>query len=262
MGAQREGVSTLPISRSVFAPPAVDDEAVARALAAAPTLSGRSKDVYVLGDSGLCAIRLVPTLTSFTFARHEVVPGTELLRLDFYDLAAERLSSRGVPTAYVRRLAGDLYLSRYCEAPPFEVIVKNAAYGSTLRKYPALFAEGQRFSRPVVKFDFRTEPEDQPIAEDYVRELGYDVGRMKALALDVDRVLGDWLAPLDLVDFCLIIGRDGDGYTVVSEISPDCMRLRTSSGESLDKDLFRMGASQEAIVGSWKRLVETLALRR
>ena len=58
-----------------------------------------------------------------------------------------------------------------------------------------------------MKFDYRTDPEDQPIAEDYVRELGLDTQRMKDIALLLlNETLQRWLTPLDLWDFCIIIG--------------------------------------------------------
>ncbi|MDQ5821775.1 MAG: SAICAR synthetase [Actinomycetota bacterium] len=216
-----------------------------------PTIVGRSKELYPLGERH-CLVRLIPSLTSFTHARDELVPGTDKLRLDFYELAAAQLRSAGIPVAFVRRVDETSYVAEFCPHPPFEVIVKNAAYGSTLRKYPGLFPPGHRFERPVVKFDYRTEPEDEPIAEDYIRELGYDPQRMKEIALATNEVLREWLAPRDLIDFCVVIGRSADGtYVAVSEVSPDAMRLRAPDGSALDKDLFRNGATADEILTAW-----------
>lgn len=229
-------------------------------LARPPAIRGRSKNVWALGG-GECLVQLVPTLRSFTSARDEVVPRTEVLRLDFYELAARRLASAGVATVFRERLGPDLYRAAFRPHPPIEVIVKNAAYGSTLRNYPGLFAEGFRFERPVVKFDLRLEPEDVPIADDYVRELGLRVEEVKALALAVNEELRPWLAPREVVDFCLVVGADGDGYAVVSEISPDCMRIRSADGSAWDKDLFRAGEPAERIVERWQELVDDLRRR-
>lgn len=225
-----------------------------------PAIRGRSKEVWELGR-GECLVRLLPTLRSYTHARDEVVPRTEVLRLDFYELAAERLAAAGVPTVFRERLGPDLYRAAFRPHPPVETIVKNAAYGSTLRNYPGLFAEGARFGRPVVKFDLRLEPEDVPIADDYVRELGLRVEEVKALALAVNDELRAWLAPREVVDFCLVVAADGDAYTVVSEISPDCMRIRSGDGAAWDKDLFRAGASPERIVERWQALVDDVRRR-
>lgn len=237
----------------------MDSTTVATIEAGAPACSGASKVVYDLGD-GRCLVRLVPSLTSFTYDRHELLPGTDRIRLDFYELAAARLAAAGVPCVFEHRVDETAYLARFCPSPPFEVIVKNIAAGSTLRKYPGLFPAGTVFSAPVVKFDFRTSPEDQPIAEDYVREYGLDVDRMKALALRTNEVLREWLAPRVLWDFCVIVGMDAAGdYYVASEVSPDCMRLRGADGAPLDKDLFRQGAPAEEIGRVWSALVASLA---
>lgn len=223
-----------------------------------PTFKGISKNVYELAD-GNCLVRLIPSLTSYTYHRNQLIPGTDKIRLDFYELAAAQLDRAGIPCAFGRRIDDTAYLARFCPNPPFEVIVKNRATGSTIRKYPGLFEPGTEFSSPVVKFDFRTTPEDQPIAEDYVREYGLDVARMKSLALATNDVLRHWLRPRVLWDFCIIVGLDKAGdYYVTSEISPDCMRLRDADGSALDKDLFREGASPAEILSVWSRLVAGL----
>ncbi|WP_242905043.1 phosphoribosylaminoimidazolesuccinocarboxamide synthase [Actinomadura terrae] len=223
-----------------------------------PDVTGHSKKIWKITD-GDCYVQLVPSLSSFTFDRHELMGGTDALRLDFYERAAARLAGKGVQTAFLRRVDATSYLARYVTGPPFEVIVKNYAVGSTVRKYPGLFNENEPLPRPVVKFDYRIDPEDQPIGEDYLRALGLPVEGFRANALAVNRELRDWLAPLELWDFCLIFGLTEAGQPVItSEISPDCMRLRRSNGSSLDKDLFRQGASAEQIITEWRKLIDEL----
>jgi phosphoribosylaminoimidazole-succinocarboxamide synthase len=235
----------------------LDDVSVTDVLERAPEIAGKSKRLYGLdGDHYL--VELVPTLSSFTYARHEVVRGTAELRLDFYELAARVVEAAGVPTAFVERAGPTTYVARRCSNPPFEVIVKNVAVGSTVRKYPGLFPPGHRFSRPVVKFDYRVDPEDQPIADDYLREAGLDPARLKALALRTNDALARWLEPRDLLDFCLTFGRRDGEDVVTSEISPDGMRLRDERDEPLDKDIFRRGGSAEEILERWSSLVADL----
>lgn len=227
-------------------------------LQSTPMLKGHSKILYKLNEH-YCLVKLIPSLSSFTFNRYETMIGTEVLRLDFYERAAQKLEEHGISLAFKKRIAPDAYIAEICSNPPFEVIIKNAAQGSTVRKYPGLFVEGHRFKQPVVKFDFRIDPEDQPIAEDYLREAGIDPYQLKVIALQVNTLLKAWLAPRNLLDFCIIIGQRPDGtYCITSEISPDCMRLRSPDGQSLDKDLFRQGASQEQIVAIWSTLIEDI----
>lgn len=224
-----------------------------------PDLQGRSKKIWLLPE-GHCLAEIVPTLRSFTYDRDEVVTETGPLRLDFYERAAAMLAAGGIHTAFHRRLSPTCYTAEFCPAPPFEVIVKNRAVGSTLIKYPGLFQENQQLPAPVVKFDYRTDPEDQPIAEDYLRALKIPVEELRRLALRVNELLSSWLSPIELWDFCLIFGLDTEGQPVlISEVSQDCMRLRTPDGESLDKDLFRRGAGHAEITAAWRKLLDELA---
>ncbi len=223
-----------------------------------PLREGHSKTLYALNER-FCLVKVIPSLSSFTFNRYENIAGTEVIRLDFFELAAQKLARNRIPLAFRQRVAPDAYIAEICTNPLFEVIVKNAAQGSTLRKYPGLFPEGYRFKQPVVKFDFRIDPEDQPIAEDYLREAGVDPYRLRTLALQVNTLLCSWLAPRDLLDFCLVIGQNQEGtYMITSEISPDMMRLRSVDGRPLDKDLFRQGCGGEEIKATWAALVDEL----
>lgn len=223
-----------------------------------PDIVGRSKRLWLLPD-GQCLVQIIPSLHSFTYERAEIVEGTGPLRLAFYEKAARQLAKAGVRCAFRERVAQDAYLADYRPAAPFEVIVKNRATGSTTRKYPGLFEEGEKLPAPVVKFDFRCDPEDQPIGEDYLRVLGLPVQAMRERALAVNEVLCSWLSPLEVWDFCLIFGQAEDGeLTVISEISQDCMRLRHEDGSPLDKDLFREGAEEDEIVTQWSRVLDVI----
>ena len=115
-----------------------------------PDVEGRSKRIWLL-DGDRCVVELIPSLRSFTFDRDEMMPDTGPLRLDFYERAAAMLDRDGIRTAFVRRLGPTRYLARYLAAPPFEVIVKNRAVGSTVMKYPGLFEPDQPLPRRVLQ---------------------------------------------------------------------------------------------------------------
>ncbi|WP_229400818.1 phosphoribosylaminoimidazolesuccinocarboxamide synthase [Micromonospora okii] len=220
-----------------------------------PDITGRSKKVWLV-EPDRCVVEMIPSLRSFTHDRDELMDGTAELRLDFFEYVSGVLAEAGVHTVFRERLGPITYLADYRPAVPFEVIVKNRATGSTMRKYPGLFEEGHAFEPPVVKFDYRTDPEDQPIGEDYLRVTGVDVEAYRRLALECNAVLRGLLAPLDLWDFCLVVAPDErHGLVINSEISPDCMRLRRADGEPYDKDLFRRGASREQIIERWTELM-------
>lgn len=233
-------------------------ESVTRALNRSPDVEGRSKRIWHL-DEGMCLVEMVPSLRSHTYGRDELIQGTSELRLDFYERAADWMKDADVLTAFVERWDSTRYISRFLPSPPIETIVKNVANGSTIRKYPGLFPEGYRFRMPVVKFDYRTDPEDEPIGEDYLAELGVPVKQYKRVALRCNTVLTQKLDPLDLWDFCVVLGQQGPEVSIISEISPDCMRLKEPDGRSLDKDLFRNGGSAKEILDRWRELLEKVS---
>jgi len=223
-----------------------------------PIIKGKSKHLYAYDDEHYLA-KLIPSLASFTYNRYEMVEKTQNLRLDFYEMAVSLLNKNGISTAFVQRLDDDKYLTKRCTSPPFEVIVKNYAVGSTQRKYPGLFPDNYKFPTPIVKFDYRIDPEDIPIAADYLKIYGEDPELLKKIALKTNKILCEWLSPNILIDFCLIFGTNDEGEVcITSEISPDCMRLKSQNGTSLDKDLFREGKDHQEIIATWTQLVEDL----
>ncbi len=227
-----------------------------------PLVKGKSKLLFGY-DTDHYVAQLIPSLSSFTYNRYEMVEKTQNLRLDFYEMAVALLNAHDVPTAFVKRLDGDKYLTRKCTSPPFEVIVKNYAVGSTQRKYPGLFPKNHKFEEPIVKFDYRIDPEDVPISDDYLKAYGEDPELLKKLALKTNALLCEWLYPNVLVDFCLIFGDNSDGeLCITSEISPDCMRLKSPNGESLDKDLFRDGKAHDEIVDTWTQLISDIRSKK
>jgi len=58
-----------------------------------PIKKGRSKHLYLYKDN-LCLVKLIPDLRSYTFDREESIEGTDVLRLDFFNLVVDILSVR------------------------------------------------------------------------------------------------------------------------------------------------------------------------
>lgn len=222
-----------------------------------PEREGHSKKLWRI-DASTYAVELKPTLRSYTFAREAVLRGTEVIRLDFFERSCHLFQQAGLSHAFISRLDERTYASRVCKEPPIEVILKNAAVGSTQTLYPGLFPTGTRFSAPVVKFDFRRDPQDLPLPDDYLRELGLPAADFRKVAITVNDVLRRALPDYLIVDFCLVFGLDDQGqWRITSEVSPDSMRLTNLSGDSFDKDLFRTGAT-DLIQTRWRTVADAL----
>ncbi|NOZ82871.1 MAG: phosphoribosylaminoimidazolesuccinocarboxamide synthase, partial [Euryarchaeota archaeon] len=130
---------------------------------------------------------------------------------------------------------------------PVEVIVRNIATGSLVRRYP--FKDGTELNPPVVEFCLKSDEYHDPMVnEDIALALGLverveELREMRRISLEVNRVLSSFLREkgILLVDFKLEFGYDSEGNLLVGdEISPDTCRFwDAETGEIMDKDRFR-----------------------
>jgi phosphoribosylaminoimidazole-succinocarboxamide synthase len=62
-----------------------------------------------------------------------------------------------------------------------------------------------------------------------------------------------------LEDFKFEVGVDKNrNFILIDEVSPDCSRIRTKSGDSLTKDLFRQRKPEHEICHSYKLLADAI----
>lgn len=118
-------------------------------------VEGESKEIRYLGD-GKVAIRLKPTIYSYTHNRCSTIPGTEVLRLNTTKVIVQALQKSGVKHAYTdftdSYIVADLLLSsteskfipsdlsakqikKLQVAPPIEVVVKSRHVGTPKHRY-------------------------------------------------------------------------------------------------------------------------------
>ena len=137
---------------------------------------------------------------------------------------------------------------------PIEVIIRNIATGSLIRKYP--IADGTRLEPPIVQMDFKADEYHDPMLNDsIIKALGIatqeEIDTLTEKALKINEVLSKFLADagIILVDFKVEFGRDKDGNILLGdEISPDSCRLWDSETlDMLDKELFRKGKDDEVM---------------
>jgi phosphoribosylaminoimidazole-succinocarboxamide synthase len=168
-----------------------------------------------------------------------------------------------------------LLAERRVDPGNLEVRVKRYHIGSPVHRYrftekhptvagPPL-ARWTRFTTPVVCFDWRqpltdaggVRLADEPLPDDYAAVWIADTTRAKQLARDTF----DWLeklfarSGLQLIDICFFIDRSGT--VIFGEISPDCMRVRSSASddaEALEKDVWRSGGEPDELLARYRRL--------
>lgn len=256
---------------------------------------GESKIVRYLGG-GRVAIRLKPTIYSYTANRYGVIPGTERLRLSATDILCGVIARAGLrhcfhlpladqgllvadlllePTPEGYRFApDDVALAHLARIPPIEVIVKAAHVGTPKHRYynlaahptrdGELIADGEAYPAPIVRFDWRnplTNPAGERLADepmpDSLADLWIDTRRAADLARRAFAALSGYMAGRGLRLLDICFLIDASGERIFSEISPDCMRV-TAAARSLDKDVWRGGGAPEQILRRWATFVELI----
>ncbi|HOA77215.1 MAG TPA: phosphoribosylaminoimidazolesuccinocarboxamide synthase [Thermosynergistes sp.] len=229
---------------------------------------GKAKKLYAMDDPALCVIEYKDELTAFNALKKATMAGKGRLNNLISSKIFEHLNASGFPTHFIRRLDELNQLVKRVTIVPLEVVVRNLTTGSICKRLGV--QEGMRLPRPLVEFYLKNDALGDPLVlEDHALLFGWateeELGRMKKLALDVNKALSELFEKLNifLVDFKLEFGKDRDGNLVIAdEVSPDTCRLwDRTSGDRLDKDRFRkdMGNVLEAYEEIWRRLEEMKA---
>lgn len=248
-------------------------------------VDGDSKEIRLLTPRVTLA-RLKPSVYSFTYNRYGTVPGTEDVRARFsaavFALMADSPGPRHLSSAFLGLVESDhgpLLAERRVDPGNLEVRVKRFHIGSPVHRYrftedhptvagPPL-TRWARFDTPVVCFDWRhpltdehgVRLADEPLPDDYAAVWIADVAGAKRLATDTFEWLERLFARsgLQLIDICFFIDRSGS--VVFGEISPDCMRVRSSASDdadALDKDRWRSGGEPAELLERYEQLHRTV----
>jgi phosphoribosylaminoimidazole-succinocarboxamide synthase len=209
--------------------------------------SGKAKTVYRTEDPSKLIIEFRDSLTAFDGKKKSSAPKKGFYNAQISSRLFEVLEDRGIKTHYLGMISETEMLVSYVDIIKIEVIVRNIAAGSMVKKYP--FEEGQRLVPPVLIFDYKSDEYGDPmINDDLALALGLasrdELAAMREISLRVNSILTSYLGERGLVlpDLKLEFGRRGGEIVVADEISCDTCRLwDRETGESLDKDVFRFG---------------------
>lgn len=159
------------------------------------------------------------------------------------------LSAHGIDNHYLTEWEDAGIVVEETDALPLEVVVRLIAAGSLLSRVP--IQRGERLRAPLVEFYYKNDAWRDPlISERHLVICGIcteiEVTRIVDLAVRAAEVISKRFTAcgVDLVDIKFEFGRTARGTTIViDEISPEVFRAwDASTGESLDKDVFRMGS--------------------
>ena len=227
---------------------------------------GKAKTMFEGPEPGTLVQYFKDDATAFNNQKHAIIDGKGVLNNRISEYLMLRLAEIGIPTHFVRRLNMREQLVRELEILPIEMVVRNVAAGSIVKRFG--IAEGTALPRSIVEFYYKNDELGDPlISEEHITAFGWantqDLDDMLALSLRINDFLTGLFfgAGLRLIDFKLEFGRlyEGEEMRIVlgDEISPDNCRLwDLKTNEKMDKDRFRndLGGVKEAYQEVARRL--------
>jgi len=210
---------------------------------------GKAKVLYEGPEPGTLVQHFKDDATAFNAEKHEVIEGKGVLNNRISEYIFLQLARLGIQTHFIKALNMREQLIREAEIVPLEVVIRNVAAGSLVKRLG--LKEGEPLPRPLIEFYYKDDALGGPlISEDHIAVFGWvtqnELDEIMTIAVRInDFLIGLFAgAGIRLVDFKLEFGRvwEGDVQRIIlaDEISPDNCRLwDINSNEKLDKDRFR-----------------------
>ena len=216
--------------------------------------SGKVKSVFTTDEDDKVIIEFRDDMTAGDGERKEVMNDKGAYNAVISAKIFKVLGENGVETQFIDLPEPNVMIAKKLDMIPIEVIVRNIATGSLVRKYP--IADGTRLEPPVVQMDFKDDEYHDPMLNDsLIKALGIatqeEIDILTENALKINEILTKFFADagIILVDYKVEFGKDKDGNILLGdEISPDSCRLWDSETlNMLDKELFRKGKDDEVM---------------
>lgn len=227
---------------------------------------GKAKILYEGPEPGTIVQYFKDDATAGNGAKKGTITGKGVLNNRISEYLMTQIENIGIPTHFIRRLNMREQLVKSVEIIPLEVVVRNVAAGSIVKRLG--IEEGLRLPRPLVEYYLKNDELNDPLVlEDYITAFNWatiqEMDEIVTYTLRINDFLSGLLlgVGIKLIDFKLEFGRcwkDGETHIVLAdEISPDnCRFWDIESGEKLDKDRFRrdLGRVEEAYQEVARRL--------
>ena len=216
--------------------------------------SGKVKSVFTTENDDEVIIEFRDDMTAGDGARKEIMSKKGAYNAIISAKIFKVLEENGIETQFIDLPEENVMLAKKLEMIPIEVIVRNIATGSLVRKYP--IDDGTKLDPPIVQMDFKDDEYHDPMLNDsIIKALGIatqeEVDILTGKALKINDVLTKFFKDVGiiLVDYKVEFGKDKDGNILLGdEISPDGCRLWDSETlDMLDKELFRKGKDSEVM---------------
>ena len=234
-----------------------------------PEIEGKSKKIYRL-DKDTYFMCFKPHLRSITSKREGNIVGTEKERLRANLYFLNLLEKKGIKTQLkshkIEVIDGqEGLLVKKIKTIPIEFICRYYAKGSIVRLYPSIVKEGQKFKKPLYKFDLKQDikvagVDDPTLNENYITGLGLLTEEQFSKAKEILKETGEIIRKtlrskeMKLIDMKMELGFDQNGeIVVIDEISQDCIRANdVVTDKTLTKDAFRELKSDQEVLDLYR----------
>ncbi len=209
---------------------------------------GKGKRLYRCEDEDLLISEFKDDLTAFNAQKRGNEEGKGALNCQISTKLFKLLEENGIKTHLVDTISSNEQLVKKVEIIPLEVVVRNIATGSLVKRLG--IEDGKVLPFALVELYYKDDDLGDPLVNDEHCQLldianESEIEELKRLGREINVILKSFFAKRDLklVDFKVEFGKDRDGNILLSdEISPDSCRFwDAKSDEKLDKDRFRQG---------------------
>lgn len=230
---------------------------------------GKAKILFEGSDTSTLIQYFKDDTTAFNNKKKEIISGKGILNNRISEFIMTRLGEIGISTHFIKSLNMREQLIKKVGIIPVEVIVRNFAAGSFVKRYG--IKEGKKFASPIIEFFLKEDSLGDPlISEEYILSFGLatseNIEEIRYLSTRINDFLYGLFSGIGikLVDFKIEFGILSDeenmGELVLAdEISPDSCRLwDIKTGKKLDKDVFRLDLGN--LADAYKEVAKRLGI--
>jgi len=227
---------------------------------------GKSKRIYVKDENTL-VLEFKDFVTAFDGARKDDVLGKGVVNAKISAYLFKKLDELGIKTHFIEYDGCRRITVRKLNMVPLEVIARNYAYGSLLKRMP-IFKPLTKLEPPIVEFHYKDDMLHDPLVlrEDVVRAgllTDSEVEEIIKLSLRINEFLTKLFESKELkfIDVKFEFGRDRKGeFILADEITGDSFRVVDSEGRHLDKEVYRRGATPQELISRYLELLSKLGI--
>ena len=214
---------------------------------------GKAKTIFACPDGHHYIQYFKDDATAYNALKHDIIAGKGILNNLISEHIMGVVGQHGVETHFVERLSAREQLIRKVEIVPVEVVVRNLASGSLVKRLGGKLIDvkdGDKLPQPLIEYYLKEDALNDPIiSADRITLFGLaspeELDQINEMTTKVNACLQQLFLDIGitLIDFKLEFGRltqDNGRIILADEISPDNCRLwDIKTGEKKDKDRFR-----------------------